>query len=103
VFGFGLTSSSLAIVFIALAASLFAMGLCYGPLGGWLPRLFPVELRYSGISVAFSAGGVIGGALVPMAATALAARGDGAAVGLLMSAAGLLSLMGVALARPAGD
>jgi hypothetical protein len=36
-----------------------------------------------------------------MAATALAARGDGAAVGLLMSAAGLLSLAGVVLARPA--
>ena len=101
-FGWGLTSPSLAIVFVTLAASLFAMGLCYGPLGGWLPTLFPVELRYSGISVAFSAGGVIGGALVPMAATALAARGDGAAVGLLMSAAGLLSLAGVVLARPAG-
>lgn len=101
VFGWGLTSHSATLVFATLSASLFAMGLCYGPLGGWLPTLFPVALRYSGISVAFSAGGVIGGALVPMAATAMAAQGDGAAVGLLMSAAGLLSLAGVVLSRPA--
>lgn len=100
-FGAGLYSGSLPMVFVALALSLFAMGLCYGPLGGWLPTLFPVSLRYSGISIAFSAGGVIGGALVPMAAAALAGSGRGLTVGLLMSAAALLSLSGVKLARPA--
>lgn len=100
-FGSGLASGSLVLVFVTLAVALFAMGLCYGPLGGWLPTLFPVELRYSGISVAFSAGGIIGGALVPMAATAMAGGGHTAWVGLLMSAAGLLSLIGVVAARPA--
>ena len=100
-FGAGLYSGSLVVIFATLGAALFAMGLCYGPLGGWLPTLFPVPLRYSGISIAFSAGGVIGGALVPMAATALAGGGHGLGVGLLMSAAGLLSLIGVILARPA--
>lgn len=100
-FGAGLFSGSLLLVFVTLALALFAMGLCYGPLGGWLPTLFPVALRYSGISIAFSAGGVIGGALVPMAATAMAVGGKGVAVGLLMSAAAMLSLAGVALARPA--
>lgn len=102
-FGAGLYSGSLLVIFLTLGLALFAMGLCYGPLGGWLPTLFPVALRYSGISIAFSAGGVIGGALVPMAATALAGQGQGLAVGLLMSAAALLSLLGVLLARPAPD
>ncbi len=100
-FGFGLNSGSLGLIFVTISAALFAMGLCYGPMGGWLPTLFPVALRYTGISVAFSAGGVIGGAMVPMAATALAAAHHGPWVGLLMSAAGLLSLAGVVGARPA--
>jgi hypothetical protein len=58
-----------------------------------------VPLRYSGISIAFSAGGIVGGALTPILATDLAATGHGAMVGLLISAAGGITLLGVATAR----
>jgi hypothetical protein len=100
-FGAGLASGSLLGVFVTLSAALFVMGLAYGPLGSWLPGLFPVNLRYSGISLAFSSAGIVGGALTPIAARVLADRGYETGIGLLMSAAGLLSLMGIALARPA--
>ena len=100
-FGAGLGSGSLWLVFATLAAALFTMGLVYGPLGGWLPRLFPVPLRYSGISIAFSAGGIVGGALTPILATDLAAAGHGGMVGLLISAAGVITLLGVGTARRA--
>ena len=93
-FGAGLGSGSLWVVFATLSAALFVMGLVYGPMGGWLPHLFPVALRYSGISIAFSAGGIVGGAVTPILATNLAAGGHAAWVGLLISAAGLGSLMG---------
>eukprot|EP01034_Spumella_vulgaris_P014685 gene14685-18767_t len=33
------------------------MGLVYGPLGAWLPGLFPARVRYTGASVAFNVGG----------------------------------------------
>lgn len=100
VFGPGLASGSLWLVFLTLAAALFVMGYAYGPLGSWLPTLFPVTVRYSGISVAFNTGGIVGGAVTPILAQFLAAEGLGARAGLLLSAAGALSLLGVILARP---
>ncbi|WP_374529532.1 MFS transporter [Novosphingobium sp.] len=99
VFGAGLQSGSLWIVFATLSAALFTMGLVYGPLGSWLPSLLPVTVRYSGISLAFNLGGIIGGALAPIAAQALAARGLANGAGWFMSAAGALTLIGVIWAR----
>lgn len=101
VFGPGLAAGSLWTVFATLAAALFIMGFAYGPLGAWLPTLFPVRVRYSGISIAFNGGGIIGGALTPIIAQLLAAGGQSAEAGWLLSAAGVLTLAGVILARPA--
>ena len=99
-FGPGLGAGSLWVVFLTLAAALFIMGYAYGPLGSWLPTLFPVTVRYSGISVAFNTGGIIGGAVTPIIAQLLAAEGLRAGAGLLLSVAGALSLLGIILARP---
>jgi MFS family permease len=99
-FGPGLGAGSLWLVFPTLAAALLVMGYVYGPLGAWLPTLFPVPVRYSGISVAFNAGGIIGGAVTPVLAQLLAAEGLGAQVGLLLSVAGVVTLAGVTIARP---
>jgi MFS family permease len=99
-FGPGLSSGSLPLIFVTLASALLVMGFVYGPLGSWLPTLFPVGVRYSGISVAFNAGGIVGGALTPLAAQWLAGQGMGAQAGLLLSAAGVITLTGVALAKP---
>lgn len=98
-FGPGLDSGSLVIAFLTLAVALFIMGFAYGPLGSWLPTLFPVPVRYSGISVAFNAGGIIGGAVTPIVAQVMAAQGYGTRAGWLLSVAGVLSLVGVILAR----
>src|SRR3546814_11949131 len=65
------------------------MGFVYGPRGAWLPGLFPARVRYTGASMAFNVGGILGGALAPMIAQALADRGGLAPVGLYLSAAGL--------------
>jgi MFS family permease len=102
VFGIGLASGSLPLVFATLAGALFIMGLTYGPLGSWLPALFPVPVRYSGISVAFNVGGIVGGAVTPFGAKLWADSGHGGSVGLLLSLAGALTLLGISLAKPAG-
>ncbi len=101
-FGFGtaLATGSLSNVFVALAASLLIMGFVYGPLGGWMPNLFPVTVRYTAMSVAFNGGGVVGGALAPIAAQWLSGQGGIELVGLFLSAAGLLTLLGVTLGKP---
>lgn len=97
-FGSGLASGSVAVVLATLAAALFVMGLTYGPLGAWLPTLYPVGVRYTGISIAFNLGGIIGGALAPFAANALALAGGVAFVGLFLSVAGAVTLAGVLFA-----
>ena len=91
-----LGAGSLAIVFAWLAFALFVMGFAYGPLGGWLPELFPAGVRYTGVSMTFNLGGIIGGALAPIAAQMLATRGLWW-IGLYLVGAGLLSLAGMAL------
>jgi MFS family permease len=91
-------SGSLWLVFAYLSLALFLMGLVYGPLGAWLPSLFPPRVRYTGVSMAFNVAGVLGGGLTPVVATALASWGGLAPVGLYASAAALVSLVALVVA-----
>ena len=103
VFGPGLNAGSLWTVGATLSLALFVLAFVHAPLGAWLCSLFPVAVRYSGISLAFTIGGVAGGALSPVAAQLLAGAGLGSSVGLLISAAGALTFLGVLLSRPHRD
>ena len=100
--GFGpiLTHASLPAIFAMLSVALLTMGFVYGPLGGFLSALYPVPVRYTGVSVAFTLGGIVGGALTPIAAQALGAAGQGDRVGWLLCAAGVLTLIGVLRSHP---
>ncbi len=82
-----------------LSILLLLMGFVYGPLGAWLPGLFPARVRYTGSSVAFNVGGVIGGGLTPYIAETLAAEGGLSYVGYYLSAAAALSLFALLLLR----
>ena len=95
-----LGSGSMAGVFAFMAFALLAMGFVYGPLGAWLPGLFPARVRYTGTSLAFNLGGVIGGGLTPALAQVMAERGGLAPVGLYLAGAAIVSAIGlVASAR----
>ncbi|WP_425057426.1 MFS transporter [Sphingopyxis panaciterrae] len=98
-FGPALASGSWFIVGLGLATSLFVMGLVYGPLGAWLTGLFPVHVRYTGASVAFNVGGILGGAMAPVVAQALSDRGGTAMVGLYLAIAGVVSWGGLLMVR----
>lgn len=86
-------SGSLFLIWLFLSLALFIMGFLYGPLGTFLPDLFPARVRYTGASLAFNVGGILGGALAPMAAQALAERGGLFFVGLYLAGAALISLV----------
>jgi len=101
VFGPGLQSGSALAVFATLSLALFTMGFVYGPLGGFLSQLYPVPVRYTGVSVAFNAGGILGGAVTPLLAKQMSNMGHGGSIGLLLAGAGVLTLVGVSLSRPA--
>ena len=95
IFGMALGSGSLFAVFMILSLALFLMGFVYGPLGAWLPSLFPPLLRYTGASFGFNMGGIIGGALAPIVAEMLVGWRGVELVGLYMSGAAALSLIGI--------
>ncbi|MET0247388.1 MAG: MFS transporter [Sphingomonas sp.] len=92
-----LIGSTLGSVFAWLVCGLFVMGLVYGPLGGWLPSLFPARVRYTGVSVTFNLAGIIGGGLTPLIAETLVKQGGIGLVGAYLAGAGLLSMVGLAL------
>lgn len=99
IFGPILGSGSLWLVWGMLSLALFIMGFVYGPLGVWLPSLFPPRIRYTGVSVAFNLGGILGGALAPLAAQALNDAGGTSLVGLYLTIAGVFSLVGLNMAQ----
>ncbi|MDR3510212.1 MAG: MFS transporter [Caulobacteraceae bacterium] len=90
-----LGSGSLLQIWLFLSLALLVMGFVYGPLGAWLPSLFPARVRYTGASMAFNVGGIIGGGLAPMIAQALANHGGLRWVGLYLAAAAVISLVGL--------
>lgn len=92
-------SGSLATLGAFLCLALLVMGFVYGPLGAWLPGLFPARVRYTGASIAFNAGGILGGALAPIVAQALADRGGISLVGAYLAVAAAASFAGLALVR----
>ncbi|MGF7147183.1 MFS family permease [Sphingomonas zeicaulis] len=93
-----LGSGALGLTFAGLAFALFVMGFVYGPLGAWLPGLFPARVRYTGVSLAFNIAGIIGGGLTPVVAQALAGKGL-ALVGLYLAAMSTLSLVALLALR----
>jgi MFS family permease len=73
------------------------MGMTYGPLGTMLSELFPPAIRYTGVSLTFNLGGILGASLAPYAATWLATNHGLQYVGYYLSAAALLTLLALVL------
>lgn len=93
-------SGSLLSIWGFLAVSMFVIGFTYGPIGMFLPSLFPARVRYSGAAMAFNVGGILGGGLTPFIAQSLAKSGGLKYVGYYLAAAGLVSLLAVIPVRP---
>jgi len=72
------------------------MGMTYGPIGAVLADPFPTAVRYTGASLTFNLGGILGASLAPTIATRLATGYGFHAVGYYMSVAALVSLIGLA-------
>ncbi|HEX3422590.1 MAG TPA: MFS transporter [Sphingomicrobium sp.] len=99
VFGPGLASGSLWIVGIVLFAANACWSLSNASFSTWLCRLYPVRVRYSGFAFAFNTGGLVGGAVIPIVAQMISNGGGLPYVGLLLSLAGLLTIVAVMASR----
>ncbi|MFD3453592.1 MFS transporter [Streptomyces sp. NPDC058691] len=86
------TGSPAALV-LGSAAQLLAFITVFAVLGAYLPELYPPRVRCTGASLGYNLGGILGGALTPIAATRLSGEGGGApwAVAVYVAAVALLS------------
>src|SRR5271156_5433919 len=88
---------------VMMALGLTLMGITYGPLGTVISELFPTPVRYTGSSLAFSFAGILGASLAPYIATWLAKTYGLQYVGYYLSAAALLTLLGLLSIRETKD
>jgi metabolite-proton symporter len=88
---------------LTLVVGLSLMGLTYGPLGTVLSELFPTSVRYTGSSLTFNFAGIFGASLAPYVATFLARNYGLEYVGYYLSAAAVLSLIGLLATRETKD
>lgn len=94
-------STGLALLGFIVAA--IVQGIMAGAQGGWFTDIFGVNVRYSGISIAYQVGGMIGGAITPIAATALyGAFHSSTPIGIYLSSICLVSLVAVLCVRRTG-
>jgi metabolite-proton symporter len=81
------------LIALAMSITLAVMGGVYGPMGAFLPELFKPSLRYTGAALAYSLGGIFGGALAPIIATELAATYGSHSIGYYLAAMAVLSIV----------
>lgn len=56
---------------IALFLLTIGLGLSYGPMSAMYAEMFPVSVRYSGVSIGYALGAIVGGAFAPLISEAL--------------------------------
>lgn len=59
---------------IALVFLTLGLGLTYGPQAALYAELFPASIRFSGVSISYAIGAILGGAFSPMIAAAIVER-----------------------------
>ncbi|MEX5234808.1 MFS transporter [Kocuria arenosa] len=64
-------SGSLVNLYVGLGLICIGTGLTYGPQASLYSELFPASIRFSGVSISYAIGAILGGAFAPMIAQAL--------------------------------
>lgn len=96
-FGPMLSSGSTGLIVLLLFGQLFVMGVIFAPMGAYLPELFPTRVRYTGASLTYNLGGILGASFAPYIAQRLAIQGGLGWVGAYLTIASLVSLVAVLL------
>ncbi|WP_395403458.1 MFS transporter [Arthrobacter sp. UC242_113] len=95
-----INTGSLPMLYLALTIFSFGLGLAYGPQAALYSEMFPASVRFSGVSISYALGAILGGAFAPTIATALVqATGGTEAVSLYLVGMTLVSLVAVSLVR----
>jgi MFS family permease len=89
-----------AMVAVSLAAWMVSTGLTYGPQAAYFAEIFPSRVRYSGVSLSYALGAILGGAFAPTIATWLQqSTGWIGSVSIYLAVMGAISLVAVLVIR----
>lgn len=86
-----------------LSLALLGMGLVIGPIGAFLPELFPTPVRYTGSTLAYNMAGILGASYVPYLAQRLVDNGGLAYVGAYLCITAMVSFSAVWMAAETRD
>lgn len=91
-------TGSVTLTWIAVALGLFFLAPLYGPQGALLSEMFGTRVRYSGASVGYQLGSVLGSGLAPVVAAALfAATGTSLSISVYVAAMCAISFVSLFL------
>jgi MFS family permease len=84
----------------ALGVAQVMLAMMYGPMAALFTELFAANTRYSGVSLSYQLGAVLGGSLSPMVVVALLERtADSASISWYVCGMAVISLLSVGLIR----
>ena len=78
---------------LAMAGTYAIAGSAYGPMAAFIPEIFGTRYRYSGTGLSLNLAGLVGGAVPTIIAAPLLAAWGVPAIGLMMAAVALVSLV----------
>lgn len=84
-------TGEIALLTVALCALAIGLGLTYGPQAALYTELFPASIRFSGVSISYAIGAILGGAFAPMIAQAIV-QATGATTGVTWYLTGMVVL-----------
>ena len=81
------------------------MGITFGPMGAFLPELFPANVRYTGSGISYNVSSILGAAMAPFVAVALWTYGGGSPfwVGVYLSAMAVITLVALVIGSDTKD
>ncbi|MCH7815817.1 MAG: MFS transporter, partial [Proteobacteria bacterium] len=85
------------LVVVAISGGLMFLGMMYGPQAAFFTELFSTEVRYSGVSLGYQVGAILGGAFAPTIAILLWIEYSIVWVSVYIAFASVLSLISVML------
>jgi len=93
-------SGSIVLLTLGLMLLTVGLGLTYGPQAALYAELFPASIRFSGVSIAYALGAILGGAFAPTIATALVeSTGTTVSVTVYLAIMAVLGLVATLLLR----
>ena len=97
---FLIDSGSLLLFFVAALVLTIPLGITYGPQAALYSEMFPARVRYSGVSVGYALGSILGGAFAAtIAQWIISTYGQSWLIGVYIAVLSVISIIAVSLVR----